>query len=475
MNSKFNRNYRVLWNESIKQWVVADELSTPGGKGKSRGAVSRILSAALIAGSMMAANPQEASALTATGGLLIAGKCAGVATSISATFTGTCTATATDSLTLTNTGSISAAPGPGISVISVDAAATGVTIDNSGKLLKTNRFSSVISVKGAARGTTIVNRAGGLISNAVGSATAIQFGSGSFDAGSKLTNHGIINVSGTNRNSATGVAVSGNMAGSLINSGTISVFAQTNGATPAVEGIHVGGDISGSLSNSGSISARVLESTNSGRAEAWAIRAMGGLSGTLSNSGSISADAAVTPNTSTIATAYGVDIGTVAGTLTNNGSIAASAKVFSSFRARAYGIRQVASLTGTVVNNGTIQAMADNPGSTKEKAYGIWGLSMAAGSMLNNRGLVASTVFNGVNNTSNSKALNIVGSTGGTVNNQAGGILRGNISVSGTAAVNNAGMIDIPADSDFNRPTNSVVDGTYTQQTGGILRIGAST
>ncbi|MBL4760540.1 MAG: ESPR domain-containing protein [Mariprofundaceae bacterium] len=64
MNSKFNRNYRVLWNKSLEQWVVGHEKTSMRGSGSLDGAVSRMLCAALLAGTMTIASPQDAVAMT---------------------------------------------------------------------------------------------------------------------------------------------------------------------------------------------------------------------------------------------------------------------------------------------------------------------------------------------------------------------------------------------------------------------------
>jgi outer membrane autotransporter protein len=93
---------------------------------------------------------------------------------------------------------------------------------------------------------------------------------------------------------------------------------------------------------------------------------------------------------------------------------------------------------------------------------------MAAGGVLNNSGTISATVSQ-VANIATAYSLHVLASPGGTINNQGGGVLKGNITVVGSAAVNNAGTIEIP-----DGVTTANIAGNYTQQAGGKLRIGAS-
>jgi len=451
-----NRNYRILWSEARHQWVVADELASAGGKGKSRGAVSKLLCAALVAGGLLASGPEDASALSGSCGT-------GISANISAVLNGTCTATATDSITLTNTGSITPATF-NTSAIVVDALATGVNITNGGTLKGRQSLGHAMQVNAAATGTTITNQAGGLISQTI-RGVAINF-AGPLDAASILTNFGTIKANATNSSSATAVNINGGLAGTLDNRGTISALAQTSGSTPSARAIQVFGDISGTLTNSGTISATAIELTNSSTATAIGILAFS-LSGTLTNSGNIQAKAQVI-GTSTSASATGIAITMISagGTLTNSGSIRADALPSGTNRsATARGIN-VATLAGTIANTGTITANAATT-TVFEGATGISVTSIAAGAVLTNSGTI-SAIVSQPGNIAKAYSLNVPASLGGTINNQAGGLLKGNLSVVGAAAVNNAGTIEIP-----DGVTGSIA-GNYTQQAGGKLRIGAS-
>ncbi len=74
MNNKWNSNYRLLWSDTRREWVVADELSSAGGKGKSRGAMGRLVCAVLAVLGLCAATLSPVSVMAApAGGQVTAG------------------------------------------------------------------------------------------------------------------------------------------------------------------------------------------------------------------------------------------------------------------------------------------------------------------------------------------------------------------------------------------------------------------
>jgi len=570
MDSKLNRNYRVLWSEARRQWVVADELASAGGKGKSCGAVSKLLCAALVAGGLLASGPEDASALSGSCGT-------GISANISAVLNGTCTATATDAITLTNSGTIQAGIAPGtVHVLSTLASpATGVSIDNSGKILNTTL--SAIFIDAAATGTTITNQVGGQISATAPSATrrlltAISY-VGDLDAASSLSNSGTISIMATRKNTssvtARGVKIGGDLLGTLTNGGTISATATLNGFTsspsPVAYGVEILGVLSsGTLANTGTISATAINhavnvaSSSNLNVTAYGVAAFTTLSGMLTNSGTISATATNTgldvasssisiaaqgvratalsgtlTNTGMISAAannsgtairsfirasgYGVSLGTLSGTLDNQGTISASATNNGNASSStsnviiAYGVNVAGVTSGALTNSGSISASASNGGSGRSHSVSVFGVRLATlsgtgsftnsgtisasasgtkasstlsafgvrifvmqtGAVFTNSGTISATTNQPGDIAGSLNIRNGFGSTAGTVNNLAGGVLRGNLAIlNPLVPVNNAGTIDIP-DGPIALPVSSIA-GNYTQQTGGMLRIGAS-
>lgn len=371
--------------------------------------------------------------------------------------------------TLTNTGTIQ--------VNGTNAsAATGIEIsaDLSGTLTNTGTISALASKANAAGasayGLRISNMLSGTLTNTINISASATL-SGSIGANinvnaygvsigtslsKKLTNDGTISVTGTNNANETGGNIStstygvsvGALSNKLTNNGTISATANNTGNDTANPGnISVtsygvsASTLSGTLTNGGTTISGTA--TNSGNASSGSINVIaysmqtGTLSGTLTNSRAINATASNTGNASSSITVstYGVDVGTLSGTLTNSSTITAEA-----------------------TNSGT--------GSTSNvSAAGVRIGTMAAGGVLSNSSTISATSSTGV---ANAYSLRVLASTGGSISNLTGGLLRGNLSIAGAAIVNNAGTIEIP-----DGVTGSIA-GNYTQQAGGKLRIGAS-
>lgn len=160
----------------------------------------------------------------------------------------------------------------------------------------------------------------------------------------------------------------------------------------------------------------------------------------------------------------GVQInGNLLGNLTNNGLISATS-TDDVYRVVA-GVN-MQSLSGTLNNHGTITA--DVAGSGGGQAVGVR-ISNMSGGELNNYGTIEGVISSSdVGQAYSIYALNAEG--GGTINNRAGGVLRGHLYSGGSSVnVTNAGTIDLPMDS-----FAGYVSGDFTQTDSGVLRLMAS-
>ncbi|MBU1332168.1 MAG: autotransporter domain-containing protein [Gammaproteobacteria bacterium] len=160
----------------------------------------------------------------------------------------------------------------------------------------------------------------------------------------------------------------------------------------------------------------------------------------------------------------GVQInGNLLGNMTNNGLISATS-TDDVYRVVA-GVN-MQSLSGTLNNHGTITA--DVAGSGGGQAVGVR-ISNMSGGELNNYGTIEGVISSSdVGQAYSIYALNAEG--GGTINNRAGGVLRGHLYSGGSSVnVTNAGTIDLPMDS-----FAGYVSGDFTQTDSGVLRLMAS-
>lgn len=223
---------------------------------------------------------------------------------------------------------------------------------------------------------------------------------------------------------AAGVSIGDDATGDLSNSGTISVeaaggdFGQASASVSGMaasfeadaraeagnaeaRGVTIGGDLRGTLVNSGSISVSATGGnwntaeamangspgrSSSGAALAQGITVEGSVESRLANSGSISVSAAggqdnlVNGNSRADASAYGIRIGTglLSGAeLAQSGAIFAEATAFEAADAEAYGLYVADMAAGSTVSvNGRVVARvtdADNSGKTvADDAYAIW-------------------------------------------------------------------------------------------------------
>jgi len=377
------------------------------------------------------------------------------------------------------------------------AGAYGIHI-NGGLSSTANASGSINVTPGSSITTTVVTpvessliNTGTISATAESFSTATAFGiytNGNF-VGSTLSNDGTISASATahDRAIADGVRIWGslnnftytstpvltsvvNMAGSSVtNNGAISVTASSSYRDARANGLTLNGiESEGSLTNAANATLSVEASANRGRAVAEGIQAgiMGAaIAGTLANAGTISATASA-GSYGRSAWAAGIDIGNaaVSGTLDNSGTISASATAMNSWTSAYAAGLYIGRVTaaGAVTNSGTISATAS--GGYASSADGV-AIGILNGT-LTNSGTI-SAISGDSNKAFWSSAIN-VGLGSGSIDNQEGGVLVGNIHAGGTVSMINAGSIYLPTGSDAN------IGGDYTQTATGSLTLGAT-
>lgn len=256
---------------------------------------------------------------------------------------------------------------------------------------------------------------------------------GSVDSDSQIINTGLLSAntiwsdeSGVNMG---GIHVGTDLAGTIVNSGDIQLSADIGGTgSMYMNGLWVEGNVTGSITNTstGVITVTGTDVGTSGRDPfVYGISADSTLSGTVTNAGTISLTATADSGS---ATANGIYIGdmTSGALVTNSGTITATATADTNVSAAGIFVNSV--MDGTITNSGSISGVANLAGD----GY----------------------------------SLNLNSGTG-TVSNQAGGVLTGNLNAGGTIAVSNAGRIELPTGA------GAHVGGNYTQTAGGVLEVGA--
>ena len=209
-----------------------------------------------------------------------------------------------------------------------------------------------------------------------------------------LTNDGLIDITALNSDDtleATGIHIYGDTAGTVLNSGIISIYAEqqsSDSSSVSGGGIWAAGEVSGSITNSGEITATTI-STDGYKNLAYGIYVDDDLTttGSITNTstGEITVHASNdTAGSGESATATGIYVGgDVAGTITNDGLISVTA-INTYSDAEAVGI-YAGSLSGSIVNNGDININASAPESDVYAATGIYvdGDVAASGSIIN--------------------------------------------------------------------------------------------
>lgn len=287
--------------------------------------------------------------------------------------------------------------------VSGDVSDTG-SIENSGVLLVeavTGTDSSVsaygIYVGGNLSGS-IANTGTGLIDVVAhgGTSHAYAYGvyvDGTVEAAATIANDGMITVEAYNPESSTasayGIYVGSDMNGTIDNTGTIDVYAESGTSEASAYGIYVGGTVRGDITNSGDIVVDAFNSTDS-EVNAYGVYASK-LDGSITNSGLI--DVFVQSVTSE-AFGYGVYVdNAMSGVVTNtqSGVITVMASAPES-TASAYGIYVDGNVNvdGGIVNDGTIEAFAEVLDDHSASAYGIYVAGDMAGTLTNTGDILAS-------------------------------------------------------------------------------------
>ena len=491
-----NKSHRVIWSVVRNCFIVASETAKAKGKPSStRKAIATAVAALFLVPGMAAAvcitpgiTPisgaegaqcyiNEDVTITSTGSISAWAATMATAAYISeapysSNFTNngsiTATAIATTSATAYGIGINGTVSGSIINSGTISATATSLA-PSGGSAYAYGIYTNGIGVGGAIINTGTIQataNAGGTTSYGYASAYGIYVG-GTVDG--VINNSGIIsavaNATPSDNDSvygsAYGIYISGNLSatGSISNSGTISALANAHGTSWAnAYGIHVG-TVDGSISNSGSITATAISTTS---AYAYGIES-GNVTGIITNTGTISAVANAQVD---YASANGLEIsGTVSGSIINSGTISATATGGTNSYATAYGIYlSTLDALGTINNTGSITATV-NGGSAanSNSAYGIYAGTL--GGTLTNSGTISATAADSDDN--NYNAYSIYANAGtGSIDNQVGGVLDGQVYAAGTVSLNNDGLINT-------RLGDSYVGGDYTQGATGVLKISA--
>ncbi len=174
------------------------------------------------------------------------------------------------------------------------------------------------------------------------------------DFSSVLTNAGLLSSPEGLNTTHAGIVVSGDLSGSLLNSGTITMGAAT-GAAAVLTGIEIQGDVSGSLQSTGTI--RIANSASNFGAAVGILT--GDVVGTLSNTGTVS----IIAGNADQAVGEAIGVGDISDRLQNSGNLTVSVSAASSATAAGINGRNLA---GVFVNSGTITATADGTSAFAE-------------------------------------------------------------------------------------------------------------
>lgn len=315
---------------------------------------------------------------------------------------------------------------------------------------------------------------------------------GTIRASGSLTNSGTIDVTilgAANDRFVRGISVRNAVAGSLLNAGNVTVDATVDGNNQVIHGMYVGGNVTGNVTNTGTVTLNhhVGSASNT---QASGLRINGTLTGVLDNQGIISVNMdglsymeaegvhvstlatggqflnsgtieVTTAGSSALAEAIGVHMNDMTGgVFTNSGSIDVTATATGN-DANASGIYIENFTSGILTNNGTISAAASG---ANDAAFGIK-MDTLDGT-LNNSGIIQGTNPDQSLSAGHYSILATTGGTG-TINNLAGGQLRGDMLLNGTVDLNNAGTLALPTGG------GASIGGDYTQTSTGVLELGA--
>ena len=272
-----------------------------------------------------------------------------------------------------------------------------------------------------------------------------------------VSNNGTIQVTAAATKSdiygATGIYLNGDVSatGSVTNTGDITVDILAANDNNDGAGIRVNGDMQGTMLNSGNIT---LTSTIDGYDDynEYGVY-INTLSGTMTNTGNITVSQTVGSSSSD--GAYGVYISTLTGALTNSGTIS-STGIGAGSTAYPVGL-YVGTLdaAATITNSGTISATGVSNASSVNAVF----IGTLDGTITNS-GTISASAESG-----DAYAIMAGAGTGSVVNS---GTISGGIALGGTVSMTNTGTLFIPAG------VAGGIGGDYTQSGNGVLKIGAT-
>ena len=415
-----NKSFRVIWSRVKSCFVVASEISKSAQKSKSSLASVAVVGALLASFSSLASadlnflNPNFAVGATQDVGLTSYN--ANEANVIGALLA-TEHYTAGTPPVLTGYGYFSSTHGQSITLVPFSASADAIANGDAnaygiyvyGPLVGTVTSSATFSATASANtgdsrayGATVSgdlsgafnNQAPGVMNVTSSSvsgdslATLLHVG-GSLASGGELSNAAVLTATSTSTNGdaiAMGVNVDGYVAGTLLNTGNVSVTSAA-GDMALAYGVKVAGSLTGSIENQAAINV----TSNGVDAKAYGV-SVGELSGTLINVGSITSGATGTTGD---AAAYGVKVN---GALTNvpansglqnSGVISATASTLTG-DAKAYGVKVAGDVTGSI-NNAALGVISADSSSTSgtATAAAIKVSGNVSGNIVNAGGLIA--------------------------------------------------------------------------------------
>ncbi|WP_152563411.1 beta strand repeat-containing protein [Ruegeria halocynthiae] len=184
-----------------------------------------------------------------------------------------------------------------------------------------------------------------------------------------IENRGAVTVSATatDRGSVTasGFHLKEDLNGNFLNSGTVSVSADTTDDNALAYGLYILNDLNGDFANSGSIN--VTATAPGDDADAYGAYIEDDVDGNIANSGIV--DARAVDATSVEVAGFYID-DKFTGNFTNSGSITAIGTDVTGATAEAYGLFVASEMVGDIHNSGTVFAQAD--GSTDATAAGYY-------------------------------------------------------------------------------------------------------
>lgn len=329
--------------------------------------------------------------------------------------------------------------------------AANASLANNGNVAANSTSTSNLSV--ATSNVTGDNAYANAYAGGRGDARSIGLGlGGGLLAGSSITNNSVINATADSDVTSNATANVTSLLSSAYAHSIARTYAKAYGLSIGSGGLDAGSSVSNhgnisAIANANAIASASTTGTNVtsdanaySKAYATGVYIRGGMTtgATFDNTGSITsvatsttqATAANTVNETKYARAYGVVFKNelqTGSTFSNTGTISA---LSNGADAEAYGVKINAPLNGSFINSGKISGATS---ADPTRGFSVY-----------------------------------IDSGAGTVDNQLGGILQGNLYVGGTVAVTNSGTIYLPKGAD------AQIAGDYSQASSGVLKIDVS-